>query len=143
MNRLNRKVEYALMALNFMAAKPEGALTSAKEISENLKLPFDATARVLQAMAHAGFLRVVQGAHGGYGIVKDLSEISFHQLVEIIEGPLEIARCLHSENCDLLSKCNIQSPMSVLNHKLTEFYQGLRLDEILRPQGFSPERASQ
>jgi len=143
MNRLNRKVEYALMALKFMAAKPANSLTSAKEISDSLNLPFDATARVLQAMAHAGFLRVVQGAHGGYGIVKDLSEISFHQLVEIIEGPLEIARCLHNENCDLLSKCNIQSPMSVLNDKLTEFYQALRLDEILRPPLASSERASQ
>lgn len=143
MNRLNRKVEYALMALKFMAAKPAGALTSAKEISDALNLPFDATARVLQAMAHAGFLRVVQGAHGGYGIVKDLSEISFHQLVEIIEGPLEIARCLHNEGCDLSSKCNIQSPMSVLNSKLAEFYQGLRLDEILRPVVSSSERASQ
>ena len=141
MNRLNRKVEYALMALKYMASKPMSALTSAKEVSEHLSLPFDATARVLQAMAHAGFLRVVQGAHGGYGIAKDLSEITFHQLVENIEGPLEVARCLHGESCELLSKCNIQSPMHVLNHKLTEFYQGLRLAEILRVQETS-ERAS-
>lgn len=145
MNRLNRKVEYALMALKYIVSKPMSALTSAKEISDNLDLPFDATARVLQAMAHAGFLRVVQGAHGGYGLLKDLSEISFHELVHHVEGPLELARCLHGENCDLLPKCNIQSPMSILNHKLTEFYQGLRLADILRPKA-SPavsERASQ
>lgn len=132
MNRLNRKVEYALMALKYMAAKPSLTLTSAKEVSDELELPFDATARVLQVMAHAGILRVVQGAHGGYGIAKDLGQVSFHELVEKIEGPLEIARCLHGEGCELLSKCNIQSPMSVLNHKLSQFYQGLALSEILR-----------
>jgi Rrf2 family transcriptional regulator, nitric oxide-sensitive transcriptional repressor len=147
MNRLNRKVEYALMALKFMASKPSSTLTSAKEISENLNLPFDATARVLQSMAHAGFLRVVQGAHGGYVIIKDLSQISFHQLVEVIEGPLEIARCLHGEGCELLHTCNIQSPMSVLNQKLVEFYQGLSLAEILRAGNMtasaSSERVSQ
>jgi Rrf2 family protein len=132
MNRLNRKVEYALMALKYMASKPTGARTSAKEISEEFNLPFDATARVLQIMAHAQFLRVVQGAHGGYTLAKDLTQVSFHDLVEKIEGPVEIARCLHSEECDLLSKCNIQSPMSVLNEKLSRFYQGLALSEILK-----------
>jgi Rrf2 family protein len=132
MNRLNRKVEYALMALKYMAEKPASSLTSAKEISDRLDLPFDATARVLQAMAHAEILRVVQGAHGGYGIAKDLKQVSFHDLVGHIEGPLEIARCLHGEGCELLAKCNIQSPMNVLNHKLLKFYQNLALAEVLQ-----------
>lgn len=133
MNRLNRKVEYALMALKHMAKKRPGQLTSAKEISEAMRIPFDATARVLQQMAHGGLLHVEQGAHGGYSIQRDLAKVSFHDLVESIEGPLEIARCLHSEeNCDLLSSCNIQSPVNILNRKLAEFYQGLNLCDILR-----------
>lgn len=131
MIRLNRKVEYALMALKFMACRPAGQLTSAKEISDALSLPFDATARVLQAMAHRGLLDVEQGASGGYRIHGDLAAISFHQLVEIIEGPVEIARCLHGEDCDLLPTCNIRSPLTALNKKLERFYRDISLREVL------------
>jgi Rrf2 family transcriptional regulator, nitric oxide-sensitive transcriptional repressor len=56
MNRLNRKVEYALMALKVMAQKRAGELTSAKEVVEKTGCPFDATARVLQQMAQKGIL---------------------------------------------------------------------------------------
>jgi Rrf2 family nitric oxide-sensitive transcriptional repressor len=142
MNRLNRKVEYALMALKFMARKRVNELTSAKEISDTMSLPFDATARVLQMMAHEGILRVEQGAQGGYCIGRDLAKVSFHELVEMIEGPLEIARCLHGNDCELLDTCNIQSPMSILNRKLTQFYQGMALAEILRLKDPAPARIS-
>jgi Rrf2 family protein len=132
MNRLNRKVEYALMALKHMARKRPGELTSAKEISEAMHLPFDATARVLQSMAHKGLLHVEQGAQGGYSILRDLGKVSFHDLVEMIEGKIEIARCLHGDDCELLPTCNIQSPVTILNRKLAQFYQGLALADILR-----------
>ena len=132
MNRLNRKVEYALMALKYLARKRSDELASAKEISDSLGLPFDATARVLQMMAQRELLHVEQGTHGGYRIKSDLAKVSFHDLVEVIEGPIEVARCLHGEECELLPTCNIQSPMSFLNRKLEQFYQGLWLADILR-----------
>jgi Rrf2 family transcriptional regulator, nitric oxide-sensitive transcriptional repressor len=138
-NRLNRKVEYALMALKLMAKKRPGELSSAKEISDAMGIPFDATARVLQMMAHRELLNVEQGAQGGYSIRRDLAKTSFHDLVESIEGPLEIARCLHGEeSCELLSKCNIQSPVQILNRKLAQFYQALPLSEILRTKATEP-----
>lgn len=131
MIRLNRKVEYALMSLKFMARKSAAELTSAKEISDALKLPFDATARVLQAMAHQGLLHVEQGACGGYRIRNGLAGVSFHQLVEIIEGPVEIARCLHGEDCDLLPTCNIRAPLNALNRRLERVYRDISLSEVL------------
>ena len=131
MNRLNRKVEYALMALKYMARKPAGTLTSAKEISDSLHLPFDATARVLQVMGQRNWLHVEQGTLGGYGIGRPLEELSLYDLVAAIEGPVDIARCIHGEGCDLLSSCNIHSPITELNKKVEKFYQGLVLSEIL------------
>lgn len=120
------------MSLKYMAQKCPGELTSAKEISDNMRLPFDATARVLQAMAHHQLLHVEQGAQGGYSIRRDLNKVSFHDLVEMIDGRIEIVRCLHGDDCDLLPTCNIQSPINVLNRKLAQFYQGLLLGDILR-----------
>lgn len=121
------------MALKVMAQKRQGELTSAKEVVEQTGCPFDATARVLQQLVQKGILRSEQGAHGGYLLVRDLSKISLFDLSEIILGKTFVAKCLHGNaECVLVGTCNIVSPVSTLNRKLTEFYQNLSVGELLR-----------
>lgn len=134
MNKLNRKLEYALMALKYMSQKIPGELTSAKEVSENFATPFDATARVMQAMAQKGVLRAEQGAFGGYQITKDLGKITMFQLLEIIEGPTAMVKCLSTtqhDPCGNHMKCNITSPVQLLQNKLNDFYSNITLKELL------------
>lgn len=136
MNKINRKIEYALMALKYMSQKIPGELTTAKEVSDSFQTPFDATARVMQIMAQKGWLRSEQGAMGGYQITKDLSKVSMQDLIAIIEGPTAVARCLHKNSpCEIQMTCNIASPITKLNNKLNEFYQGLNLKDLLVNHG--------
>lgn len=133
MNKINRKLEYALMALKHMSQKIPGELTSAKEVSDSFKTSFDVTARVMQQMAQkGGILRAEYGASGGYQITKDLAKISIHDLIEIIEGPTALVKCLHNEGpCEIQGTCNIVSPLNLLNDKLTDFYKSVSLKELL------------
>ena len=132
MNRLNRKIEYALMALKVMATKRPGELTSAKDVVDQMACPFDATARVLQQLAQKDILRSEHGAHGGYQLVHDLSRLSLFHLMEVVLGPMAVAKCLHHDaGCGLKNTCNIVSPVASLNRKLTEFYQNLSVGELL------------
>lgn len=132
MNKINRKFEYALMALKYMTGKIPGELTSAKEVSDNFKTPFDATARVMQVMAQKGLLRAEYGAAGGYQINKDLARVTVHELIEMIDGPTALVKCLHkAEPCEIHGTCNIVSPVTQLNKKLTEFYRSLSLKDLL------------
>jgi Predicted transcriptional regulator len=138
-NKINRKLEYALMALKFMSQKIPGELTTAKQVSEAFHTPFDATARVMQQMAaqKGGILRAEYGASGGYQITKDLAKISIHDLVEIIEGPTALVKCLHKEEpCEISGTCNIVSPITTLNQRLTEFYKGVSLKDLLVEKNF-------
>lgn len=135
MNKMNRKLEYSLMALKHMSSKNPGELTSAKEVSESYHAPFDATARVMQMMAQHGILRSEQGAQGGYQITRELSKVTLHDLLAIIQGPTNITKCMQKEEpCEMQSNCNIISPLTNLNRRLNEFYQNLTLEELLQGQ---------
>ncbi len=132
MNRLNRQMEYGLMALKILALKKPGEMTSAKEVADSTGTPFDPMARVLQQLKQKGFLRGEHGPQGGYVLTKDLSSVSFHDFTASLVGETNLARCLHSKSdCDLVSNCNIISPIQNLNRKLEEFYKSLTLQEIL------------
>lgn len=133
MFKINRRVEYALIALKYMRQNTEGKLTSAKEICETYQTPFDPTSRVLQLMTQAGILSAEHGAHGGYRIVKDLSRISMFDLTEIIVGPIEIANCFHGHysRCELTGHCNVISPMLQLNEKLHELLKTTKVTDLI------------
>jgi Rrf2 family protein len=143
MNRINRKVEYALIALKHMRARAPGELTSAKEISALYGSPFDATARALQVLAQKGVLKSEQGAHGGYQITRDLSRVSLYELIEMILGPVGVAKCLHEGEgaCEIRGTCNIVSPVQALNRRLVDFYKGLSVGELLAGGRSAGERS--
>ena len=93
----------------------------------------------MQIMGQKEILKSEQGAQGGYQLVGDLSKVSFFDLIEMILGPLGIAKCLHgSENCDMFESCNIQKPINHLNNRLVEFYKGVSLEEILAAEKGNP-----
>lgn len=146
MNKINRKVEYALIGLKHMRSKAPGELTTVKELSNLYGCPFDAASRVMQILAQKGILKSEQGAHGGYMLAKDLNRLSFYDLVEMILGPVAVAKCLHSgieTTCEIRGTCNIVSPVANLNRRLAEFYRSVTVAELLDPRlaGFTGRAA--
>ncbi len=136
MNRIHRKVEYALMALKYMNEKPPGERSTVKEITVALGCPVDMTARVLQALGHRGVLGSEAGPHGGYWISRAMSAVSLFDLMETVLGPVELAKCLSDDvagGCELRGTCNIVSPIQNLNKRINQFYSSLSLAEILTP----------
>jgi len=133
MLKINRKVEYALMTLKYMLDKGEGKLSSAREICDSFKTPFDTTAKVMQVLNHKGILVSVKGVKGGYSVASDLSQITYLQLCEMLEGPSSIPQCTSSpKSCDLYATCNIITPLHKLGQKIMNVLGEVTLVELLQ-----------
>lgn len=139
MFKINRKIEYALIALKHMCRKAPGQLTSAKEICDVYHTPFDPTSRVLQIMAQHEILRAEQGAYGGYQILKDLSRVTVGDLSDIIIGPIQIANCFHENysHCELTHSCSLIGPMLNLNERINQLFQNLKVSELIETKHIS------
>ena len=133
MIKINRKVEYALIVLKHMIDKDCGELTSAREICEKFDTPFDTTAKVMQIMSNHDILHSIKGVKGGYSLCRDLSEVSYYELSEMIEKKSFMMDC--SSQCELMGRCNIKFPIRRLNQHLAEFFKKLSLQELLKNNG--------
>ncbi|MCO4794521.1 MAG: Rrf2 family transcriptional regulator [Bacteriovoracaceae bacterium] len=132
MLKINKKVEYALMTLKFIASKEDNELTSAREICERFNTPFDTTAKVMQKMNAAGILNSVKGIKGGYSLNQKLSDITYMQLTTLIEGQ-NFGRVCETDKglCENYDCCNIIHPIEQLNRILSDFLKELTLDDLL------------
>lgn len=135
MIKINRKVEYALMVLKLMKDKGPSELTTAREVCDQFKTPFDTTAKVMQVMNNAGILHSQKGVKGGYTLSRDLSAVTYMELVELIEGKSFMMDChdlgAGSGPCELYHNCNISRPIKRLNDYLISIFKSLTLNELL------------
>ena len=133
MFKINRKLEYSLIALKHMNIKKPGQLTTAKEICAIYTTPFDPTSRVLQILTQNGVTRAEQGARGGYQLVKDLNTITVKELSDMIVGEIEIANCFHGNysGCEASATCNIIAPMLNLNEQINGLFDQIKVADLI------------
>jgi len=130
MLKISRKVEYGIIALKYLHSQK--SLCKSKEISNKFGIPPEVMAKILQGLAKAQFIQSIQGAKGGYKLVRNPSEISMKDVIEVIDGPIEIVDCVLGKcRCPQAGVCNIQSPLSSVQEKLCEFFGDITLVDLV------------
>jgi Rrf2 family protein len=133
MIKINRKMEYALMCLKHMGTKAQDELTTARELCDLYQMPFDTVSKVMQQMNNVGICHSLKGVKGGYTLTKQLSEITYMELSEVIEGKSFEMKCETNSGgpCELIKSCNIISPVQKINYHVAGLFKQLTLEELL------------
>jgi Rrf2 family protein len=149
MVKINRVTEYGLIALRHMSRKRAGeprSVTSAREIADHYQLPFEITAKMLQRLRDHGLIESAQGARGGYTLSCELEAISLARFLQMMEGGPGVVNCAEARDekpadseksacaCDYEAHCEIKGAMSMLNRRVWDFLDGIRLSELTGDQ---------
>lgn len=92
--RITQEADYALRIIYRLAR--ENRVMDSKSLAESTGVPERFAVKILRKLNLSGILCSFKGSAGGYALAVDPSEISMKRVVEIIDGPLEISRCLDS-----------------------------------------------
>jgi len=132
MLKLNKKVEYALIALLDLGERKSLDAVTTKELAQQYHIPYDLLGKVLQLLSKHSLIESVQGVKGGYKMVKPLSRISVQDVIEVIEGPISLTPCisLDHNNCEQQQNCNIKTPMILVQNELVAFFSNISLDRL-------------
>ncbi|MCG3126744.1 MAG: HTH-type transcriptional regulator CymR [Phycisphaerae bacterium] len=130
---LTRKTEYGVIALCELARR-DGELGSAREIASRHCMPLTLLMNVLKTLTQRGLVRSVRGARGGYALARAADQISLHDVVDAIEGPVRLVRCVDHpaavESCELRGSCQVRAPMLRVHEKLRTFLDAITIADI-------------
>ncbi len=121
---LSQKAKYALRALLALAEAGDDRALLIADVAERHNLPKKFLEQILLDLKHHGLVQSRRGRHGGYGLLKPAAEISFGQVVRIIDGPLAPLPCLsrmayrRCEDCPDEASCAIRRVFA-RTHQLT------------------------
>ena len=98
--RITLESVYALRILTALAEYE--SVVDATTLSEATSVTLRFTLKILNKLAKGGFVSSFKGAKGGYMLKLPTAEITLKSVIELIDGPIVIARCLESsEACSL------------------------------------------
>jgi Rrf2 family protein len=90
--RLSKAAGYAIHALHYMHLSNSAKPIMVREIAQHLQLPYDSVLKVLRQLAKARVVTAHRGSKGGFSLRRPGTEITFLDVIEVIDGPLDIER---------------------------------------------------
>lgn len=123
--KLSTKARYGLRAVVQIAKTYGGAPAKRKEIAEAQNISDSYLENLLIVLKNIRIIETTRGSNGGYVLCRHPSKITVLEVVEALEGPLDLVECVSSEeSCCKSKSCStrvIWSEMSNLwKQKLSE-----------------------
>lgn len=91
---LTLKGDYAVRVMVDLAAQPVGATVRTKELCRRTGVPQAYLSKIVQSLAHVGLVRTQRGTRGGIRLVEEPRAITLRRVIEAVEGPINLNRCL-------------------------------------------------
>lgn len=139
--QISRKIDYGLRAMIHLSGLPPGRIASLQDLSSTLRLPREFLAKILKVLAASGLVRSSRGAHGGYQLARSPREISFLEVIEAVEGPVQLNVCLdHLDRCDVSAGCTMYHVWKAGQDRMLEVYRKTSLAELAADPQAAPMR---
>jgi Rrf2 family protein len=112
--QITRQAEYAVRTVYYLARQESGVSIPTARIAKDQDIPTPFLAKIVLQLSAVGILHTSRGARGGVRLAKAPGDISLLEIVEAVDGPIEINDCVLDEAC-----CQ-RTPTCPVRHAWTE-----------------------
>ena len=138
MLRISRLTDYGTLVLSQLA-KSQKELTSASVIAEATGVKLPTVSKLLKLLAKAEIVTSARGANGGYRLSRNAGKISAADIIDALEGPINITECTADHyQCNLESNCNLSNAWNRVNSGIIKGLAEISLKELQSSSGNMP-----
>ncbi|MDA3956286.1 RrF2 family transcriptional regulator [Oceanispirochaeta sp.] len=131
--KLSTKSRYATRLMVNLAWNFQQGPMQLNEISRKEEISEKYLSQIVITLRGAGLIRSVRGAHGGYLLTKDPAGITLKEIVEVMEGGLDIVDCLNNEkNCNRSGQCITRNVWNKVSLAIKKALEEISLDDLAK-----------
>lgn len=131
--RITSESDYALRILASMAEHKE--VVDAKTLASETSVTLRFTLKILHKLVTAGIVASYKGAKGGYKLNHAPEKVTLKMVIELIDGPIAIARCVDtteacSLNCDKTS-CSLHHIFDYISFDIASKLDKITISDVI------------
>jgi Rrf2 family protein len=103
-----------------------------KEIAKRESISLKYLEQVINPLRAGGLVKAVRGSKGGYSLAKAPCEICLYDVVETLEGPLNLLECLgDSKACQKASSCVTRDIWKEVSDAISKIFYSVTLEDMV------------
>ncbi|MCB2288254.1 Rrf2 family transcriptional regulator [Clostridium sp. CS001] len=129
--KLSTKGRYGVKAMVDLAINYGDEPVSIKSISERQSISEYYLEQLFSTLRRAELIKSIRGAQGGYILNRAPQEISVHEVIEVLEGPIEVSNCLEDEACNNIDCCATRLLWKKIKDSIDSVTSSITLKDIV------------
>ena len=121
--RISQECDYAFRIILYFATRELGFKADAKAVVEEQHIPLRFALKIFRKLCEAKIMKSFRGVHGGYSLLATPADITFYHVIEAIDGPIYINKCLRPDGeCsrNAQSHCPMHDKLMILQEGFTK-----------------------
>ena len=136
MDILRRNTDYALRLMVGLTQQADAGTVSTRLLAQGQEVPYQLACKLMQHLQDAGVVQSTMGPKGGFQLGRRPDQISLLEVIEAVQGPLRLNRCLLREaGCPRQNVCPIRAKIGTLQDQMGEYLGGVTLADLVENPG--------
>jgi len=133
--RISTKGRYGARLMLELALHYEKGTVLLKDIAKNQEISEGYLEHLLPVLKAAGLITSSRGAHGGYTLARNPSEITLKDVVQSLEGSLFPVECVDTPAvCQRIKSCITRDVWRELGEKISQTLDSVTLKDMVERQ---------
>ncbi|NWF65063.1 MAG: Rrf2 family transcriptional regulator [Chloroflexi bacterium] len=129
--QITRQADYAVRAVLHLARNVESR-TATSAIAEEQKIPPSFLAKIISQLSIAGLLHTSRGARGGVTLAREPKEITLLEVIEAIDGPIQLNECVgDTGSCSFDKNCPLRPVWCEAQEDLVKRLKGTNFADMV------------
>jgi Rrf2 family protein len=130
--QITRQADYAVRAVLYLARLGTNERASTSTVAEEQRIPPSFLAKIISQLSIAGLLHTSRGARGGVTLARDAKDISLLEVIEAIDGPIQLNECVGEDGeCTFDEDCVLRPVWSEAQQELVKRLKGTNFAHLL------------
>ena len=131
--QISRRADYGVRVILDLATHSENGRASTQEIATRQSIPSPFLAKIISQLSFAGLVTTFRGAGGGVSLSRPSSKITLLNVIEALEGPIALNRCLiEPDRCPRTEHCPVHDIWAKAQADLAALLDATSFDELAR-----------
>jgi Rrf2 family protein len=135
--QITRQADYAVRAVLFLARNGDQRIAT-NMIAEEQRIPPSFLAKIVSQLSIAGLLHTSRGARGGVTLARESKEISLLEVIEAIDGPIQLNECVgENSTCSFDGECPLHPVWNEVHDQLVSRLKATNFADMAKKETFS------